>query len=145
MAAYINIIFANDGIDRTRVKEILSIDDKIRRYKADPKKNYGSVIVHKALNDLYGARVILDYDFDFDELTEDIKNVFATTYTINACNDRGYKAVHVYVKCKKGHFRWELQIWNRNDEKTNIKLHEEYKREYIKELEEIGGENNVHS
>ncbi|MHC1714929.1 MAG: hypothetical protein AB9858_04945 [Acidaminococcaceae bacterium] len=134
---FINILM-DKGIERTRVKESLSIDDKIRRYKNDPRKDCGSVIIHKSLNDLYGARVLINDDFDFDDVVNCINADFVEQVVAqNASNEKGYQAVHVYVKCKCGHFRWELQIWRKQDEHKNMKLHEEYKREYIHDLAAI--------
>ncbi len=138
-ASNINLVLALSDIQRTRVKEVLSISGKIRRMGANTSVGNGSVPINKVLNDLYGARVIREEDFDYDCLTQEIKETYGDRVkVINSCNEAGYKAVHVYFREKRGHFPWELQIWRKSDEDNNIALHKEYKRDYINELKELG-------
>lgn len=52
----------------------------------------------------------------------------------------GYVATHIYFKNGNYSFQWELQIWDKFHEKTNIISHEQYKQEYTKwEKENRGG------
>lgn len=52
-----------------------------------------------------------------------------------------YKATHIYFRDGNYNFQWELQIWNKSDETTNIESHRKYKQEYIKwEKGNKGGE-----
>jgi hypothetical protein len=137
MAPYMNIVSFEQYSYRTRVKEILSISDKIDRMRRSENVNHGSVVINKVLNDLYGARVTIDENFDYETLKESIAIKFPNEKVINSCKSTGYKGVHFYVKEKIGHFRWELQIWRKSDEKRNTELHEIYKRGYIEKLEDL--------
>lgn len=138
MASLINVIFSDKDVSRTRVKEILSITQKVDRYRNSSLQ--GKVVINKCLNDLFGARVVLDRCFDFDQMKKDIQKHYPAEKikVINSCNSFGYKAVHVYKKASVGHFYWELQVWHNADYENNIKLHESYKREYILGLKELG-------
>ena len=52
-----------------------------------------------------------------------------------------YKATHIYFRDGNYNFQWELQIWNKCDEATNIESHRKYKQEYVKwEKSNKGGE-----
>ncbi len=120
-------------IDRTRVKERLSIDQKIDSYCNRAER--GRVIIHKCLNDLYGIRVVMESSIDCDTLVQELKRIFPEKVKItNATKKEGYKGVHVYTPAIKGHFKWELQIWDRESYINNINLHESHKRRYISDL-----------
>lgn len=138
MAPLINVIFSDKDVNRTRVKEILSITQKVDRYRNSSLQ--GKVIINKCLNDLFGARVVVNKPFDFDQMTMHIQQHYPKQKikVINSCNALGYKAVHVYKKAPAGHFYWELQVWHYADYENNIRLHESYKREYISGLKELG-------
>lgn len=122
-------------IDRTRVKERLSVDQKIYSYCNRAER--GRVIVHKCLNDLYGIRVVMEGSVDCNGLMLELKKKFPEKVRItNATKKEGYKGVHVYTPAAKGHFKWELQIWDRESYDNNILLHENHKRHYIANLKE---------
>ena len=60
---------------------------------------------------------------------------------IDSSKDVGYIATHIYFKKDNYSFPWELQIWDKTHENSNIMLHEQYKQDYIKwEEENKGGE-----
>ena len=72
--------------------------------------------INKCFNDLFGVRIIFNYDFSFD----DINNVFEkikSDYDINLkCIDsskKDYVATHIYFKIDNYNFPWELQIWSK--------------------------------
>ena len=130
---YINDVLGKNLVGRTRVKETLSIKQKIKKYKAN--KLNGSVIVHKCLNDIFGARILVDNDFKFSTISDSLyKHKFEGLRVHDSSNKEGYKGLHVYVGAACGHFRWELQIWHECDYNKNIELHEQYKRGYILDL-----------
>lgn len=93
--------------------------------------------VQKILNDLLGFRIIITGTFDYDDLLEKIKsseNLLVELFRPYVRRDDGYVAVHIYFKSKNNlYFPWELQIWNKSEEKgneTSHRLHKE-KRKYI--------------
>lgn len=125
----------------TRVKAQNSIEYKINNYMSS-KHEFGMIPLNKCLNDLYGIRVIFEEDVEHSV----IKNFINTKYRgklkcIDSSKEEGYVATHLYFKKDNYSFSWELQIWDKSHEKTNIELHEQYKQEYTKwENENIGGE-----
>ena len=60
-ASNINLVLALSDIQRTRVKEVLSISGKIRRMGANTSVGNGSVPINKVLNDLYGYKAVHVY------------------------------------------------------------------------------------
>ena len=89
----------------------------------------------------FGIRIILDYNFEYENLLEIIKHNFYNLKCI--LSERGeYKAIHIYFKEDNYHFRWELQIWNKKDENRNLISHKKYKQDYIKWEKETKGGNN---
>ncbi len=121
-----------------RIKTPNSIEDKIKRYNLSPHE-YGEIPLFKCLNDLFGARIVLDGNLNFEEICNFLKNKddFRDRNVQLRCNDaskNGYKATHVYFKkCgDNSAFPWELQIWSAEDEENNIKSHKKYKQEYTK-------------
>lgn len=132
---YLNDILGRQSIDRTRVKETLSIKQKIKKY--DTNSLNGSVIMHKCLNDLFGARILVQDDFSFNKISETINKMNVKNLRLHdSSNEQGYKGLHIYVGATSGHFRWELQIWHESDYCKNIELHEQYKRGYITDLKQ---------
>lgn len=119
----------------TRVKAKNSIEDKITRYTKGLEHGNGKIQINKCLNDLFGIRIVMEYDFKFEE----ILNLVEKNYDNLKCRDasnRGYKATHIYFKQDN----FELQIWNKKDEINNIISHEKYKQDYVKwERENKGG------
>lgn len=132
------------GMD-CRVKTQNSIEDKIRKYCSSSVHSFGKLPICKCLNDLYGARIVLDGDLTFNEIYNFIKenNFFKDSQVklkcINATKG-DYKATHIYFIKQKDNlvegdnsaFQWELQIWLANDERNNIKSHGKYKQGYTK-------------
>lgn len=124
----------------SRVKAQNSIEYKINNYMTE-KHEFGKVPLNKCFNDLYGIRIIFSEKVQYEE----IKKFVETRYNGNLkCYDASkgnYIATHIYFKNGNYSFQWELQIWNKNDEKTNIISHEQYKQDYTKwEKENKGGE-----
>ena len=116
-------------IDRYRVKDITSIQDKIKRYSLKPG---GSYYVGKCLNDIFGLRIIID-DMDLDNLYNYLNNNLSSEFKITKGpnNQPTYKAIHLYFGNNDNNsFKWELQIWNKSDEMNNILSHDKYKQEY---------------
>lgn len=133
-----SVALATDGIRRNRVKEKLSISQKVEKFilrEKDNPKRFSYVI--KCLNDIFGARIIIQQINDFNELAEAIQKAVPYVRVTNACKDTGYKAVHVYTRPAAGSLPWELQIWQESDEEKNILLHAKYKQEYIREISAI--------
>ena len=59
---------------------------------------------------------------------------------IDSSKEVGYTATHIYFQNDNYSFPWELQVWDKSHEKSNIESHERYKQEYIKwEKENKGG------
>lgn len=119
----------NSGID-TRVKALNSIQDKIERYEIKAEK--GKIPLKKCLNDIFGLRIILDGNISYDDIREYISNKFPNIKCIDSSKDK-YKAIHVYFgNDDNKRFQWELQIWKKDDEYSNLLSHEKYKQEYTK-------------
>lgn len=134
-APFLNTKLNSCGVSRTRIKEMLSMDQKVKNYKLG--KLQGEVIFNKCLNDIFGARIIIKNDIDFEMLSQYLRDEFKNKIKLtDADKVVGYKARHVYVRSAPGHFQWEMQIWHECDEKRNIELHEQYKRGYITQLKE---------
>ncbi|MEA3316260.1 MAG: GTP pyrophosphokinase [Campylobacterota bacterium] len=112
-----------------RVKTRESIDDKIERFST----REDQYPVNNWLNDIFGARIVLNskqiesimdiLDDWQDELN--LKNWYLR-------EKEGYRGLHIYFKNRSNfYFPWELQIWDKNDMKNNIKNHEKFKRNFI--------------
>ncbi len=115
----------------SRVKAVNSIQSKINKY-AVGKKEHGEVSINKCLNDIFGIRIIFDDRIDYKEIERFIKNAFPDLKCILA-NREKYSAVHVYFgKGSNRRFQWELQIWDKNHEKTNLLSHAKHKQDYAK-------------
>lgn len=125
----------------TRVKAQNSIEYKINNYMS-PKHEYGMVPLNKCFNDLYGIRIIFDESVDHYAIKSYLENKYkGKIKCIDSSKEEGYVATHVYFKNDNYSFLWELQIWDKFHEKSNITLHEQYKQEYTKwENENRGGE-----
>lgn len=133
----ISKILEINNINRSRIKESLSISKKIDNYIKHEQESGTYLYVTKCLNDIMGARIVIDKIPDLDALKAEISQEFPMLKVTNASKPTGYKAVHVYTNPAKGHLPWELQIWQSCDEQNNIQLHSEYKRDYIKEIQTI--------
>lgn len=115
----------------TRVKDNNSIQDKLHRYMGE-KHNYGEIPIKKCLNDIFGFRIVFNEDYTHDKLIDLLKDKFDNIKVINADNN-DYRATHAYFKMGDNKsFQWELQMWNKSDEKSNLESHQKYKQEYTK-------------
>ena len=122
----------------SRVKANNSIEDKIDRYCK--KKERGKVPINSCFNDLLGFRIILYEKIDYDVIQKFIKSHFPKLKCINSSKDE-YKAIHVYFYIDNFSLPWELQIWNIEDEQTNLESHKKYKQDYTNwENENRGGD-----
>ena len=117
-----------------RVKNVNSLDNKIRGYIDTQEHEFGMVPVNKCLNDLLGLRFIDSTNsIKFNEVEEVVKNLsYSKFLKIIEKDIHNYKAVHIYFKTNNKDFRWELQLWNQADEKVNKNEHEHYKQAYTK-------------
>ncbi|MEY4978826.1 MAG: hypothetical protein RLZZ352_1096 [Pseudomonadota bacterium] len=112
-----------------RVKTRESIDDKIERF-ASRENQYP---VHNWLNDIFGARIVLDAD-EIEAVTN-LLDEWQETLGLKNWYFRetgGYRGLHVYFKNKSNfYFPWELQIWDAKDIQSNIQNHEKFKRNFV--------------
>ncbi len=120
---------------RTKTKN--SIEFKIKNYN-DNHEN-GKIPIEKCLNDLFGIRIICSQKLNYNEIRKFIKEKHQNLKCIDS-SKKEYIATHIYFKQDNFNFQWELQIWNKEDELSNINSHEKYKQEYVKwEKENKGG------
>lgn len=114
-----------------RIKAQNSIEYKIDRFQKE--KEQGKMSINKCLNDLFGLRIIIDEEFNIEEVFQDLKLHLTRKYNGLKCisSIKGdYRAIHIYFKIDNFSFPWELQIWSRKDEQKNLNSHKEYKQEY---------------
>lgn len=112
-----------------RVKAQNSIEYKIGNYKTS-KHGFGEVAINKCINDLFGARIILESPKTFEEIYAFVQDSFETKYKCIDSSKGNYKAVHLYFNRDNTTFPWELQIWNSCDVEANFTSHKQYKQEY---------------
>ena len=114
----------------SRVKALNSIQYKIENYKLNHEN--GKIPIKKCLNDLLGFRIIFLDDIDYKNIKDYINDTFPKLKCIKSIK-KGYNAVHIYFGNENNKkFQWELQLWNKSNEKTNLKSHAEYKQDYTK-------------
>ena len=114
----------------SRVKALNSIQYKIENYKLNHED--GKIPLKKCLNDLLGFRIVLLNDIDYNSVKNYIKDTFPSLKCIKSTK-KEYDAVHIYFGNENNKkFQWELQLWNKSKEKTNLKSHAEYKQDYTK-------------
>lgn len=124
----------------SRVKAQNSIEYKINRYMSE-KHEYGEVPLNKCFNDLYGIRIIFNETIEFETIKNFIKDKYGEKLKCYDASKEKYVATHIYFKVDNYSFQWELQIWDKEHERTNIISHEQYKQDYTKwEKENKGGE-----
>ena len=114
----------------TRIKTPDSIRYKIENY-TNNKPEKGNIPICKCLNDIFGIRIIHENDIDINQ----IKKFFVEKNLKLKCIDSSngvYKAVHIYFVNTNYDFPWELQIWKKEDEQTNINSHAKFKQYYTK-------------
>ncbi len=124
----------------TRVKSQNSIEYKISNYMT-VKHEYGKIPINKCLNDLFGIRIIFDESVEFIKIKKFIEDKYPNKFKCYDASKGKYKATHIYFTKNNYSFQWELQVWNREDEKNNLISHQLYKQDYTKwEQENKGGE-----
>ena len=113
-----------------RVKTRESIDDKIARFS----HREDQYPVNNWLNDIFGARIVLNTDevaqvmdcLDDWQEALGLKNWYLR-------DKEGYKGLHIYFKNRNNfYFPWELQIWDQSDLRSNIENHEKFKRNFLR-------------
>lgn len=120
-----------------RAKNKNSIEYKIKNYIENHED--GKLPINKCLNDLFGIRIICAEEITNKQITEFIQNKFKDLKCLDSSKGE-YKATHIYFKQDNFNFEWELQVWNKIDEISNINSHEKYKQDYVKwEKENKGG------
>lgn len=124
-----------------RIKSPNSIEYKIKNYIENHEN--GTTPINKCFNDLFGIRIIYDNDIEYDEINKIISGCKYKCKCKIKCNDvvrNEYKAIHIYFMRDRYTFPWELQIWTKNRENSNMESHAKYKQEYTKwERENKGG------
>ncbi len=120
---------------RTKAKN--SIEFKIENYIKNHEN--GKVPISKCFNDLFGIRIICSEALLFDEVSGLINSKYKNLKCIDSTKN-DYKATHIYFKKDNYTFQWELQVWNKIDEVSNIISHEKYKQDYVKWEKENKGE-----
>lgn len=124
----------------TRVKSQNSIEYKINNYMT-VKHEYGEIPINKCLNDLYGVRIIFSQSVRFEDIKEFLENKYSNKFKCYDASKGDYRATHIYFTRNNYSFQWELQVWNRENEKSNLISHQQYKQDYTRwEQENKGGE-----
>lgn len=108
-------------IIRNRVKYEDSAFNKIYHYRFN--KTNAAIPLKKCLTDLNGFRLIVNAEFEYDELLEKLLSAktlnvkFSRSYVRR---DGIYQAIHLNVmNGKNTYFPWEIQIWKSQDEYKN--------------------------
>ena len=124
------LVFVNEI--SSRVKTLNSIQDKIERYEL--KSESGKIPIKKCLNDIYGIRIVLIDKINYEDTIDFLKSKYDDLKCLSAVRGDGdYKAIHVYFGNKdNSRFQWELQIWNKCDQQSNLMSHAKHKQEYTK-------------
>ncbi len=118
------------NVVNTRVKALNSIQYKIQNYELNHEN--GKIALKKCLNDIFGLRMIFEEDIDFKEINEFVKKEFPDLKCIKSVKEE-YDAIHIYFGNDDNmNFQWELQLWDKSHEKSNLKSHAKYKQDYTK-------------
>lgn len=133
---YLGSVNYKNSIVTSRVKAQNSILQKIHTYCLTHEN--GKIPLNKCINDLFGIRIIINAVFGYDDVKTYISKYFPKYKCINSSKEL-YNATHVYFKSDNYHFQWELQIWSKQDEETNLHSHSLYKQDYVKWEKEQGG------
>lgn len=120
------------GKFRSRTKTMESVYAKIHHY-AQREIFDGGAAINKCLNDLFGSRIILP---SIREHLEQILNILYELrkdgciwrYYVRDKGD-GYFAIHCYFREDNYKFPWELQIWDCDDENSNMESHEAHENQ----------------
>ncbi len=124
------LVFVNEI--SSRVKTLNSIQDKIERYEL--KSESGKIPIKKCLNDIYGIRIVLIDKINYEDTIDFLKSKYDDLKFLSAVRGDGdYKAIHVYFgNNDNSRFQWELQIWNKCDQQSNLMSHAKHKQGYTK-------------
>lgn len=118
------------NVVNTRVKASNSIQYKIQNYEYNHED--GKIALKKCLNDIFGIRMIFEKDINYEEIKGYIEKAFPNLKCIESCRGE-YYAIHVYFGNDDNFkFQWELQLWDKKHEKTNLESHAKYKQDYTK-------------
>ena len=112
-----------------RTKTRNSIEYKKENYIAN--HNNGEIPINKCFNDLFGIRIICMEELSKEQVLLLLNEKFKNLKCIDSSKEE-YKAIHIYFRENNFSFPWELQIWNKCDEMSNIISHEKYKQDYVK-------------
>lgn len=115
----------------SRVKIRNSIENKAKRYMLE-KHAFGKISLNKCFNDLYGIRITLKQDMNYEDIKKNIEIRYEKKLKCMDSSNGNYVATHIYFKNGNESFQWELQIWDKKHEKTNLISHEQYKQNYTK-------------
>lgn len=128
-----NLILQAEQISNTevRIKNINSIDSKIRNYKEMKKHEKGTTPIIKSINDLMGIRIVLEEPISLEEIKRYVLEKYPS-YRVISSNKNGYVAIHVYFQISNFYFPWELQVWDKAHAVNNKQVHSMYKQEYTK-------------
>ncbi len=115
----------------SRIKTPNSINTKLDKYatKDDKEGNIGKFPIKDCLNDLFGARLIVNDEYTYEDIISAIKVKYDSS-RVYLKNDNGYIGIHFYFKRNNQMLPWELQIWRKSDENNNKKSHRMYKQGY---------------
>ena len=119
-----------------RVKARNSVVYKMDHYTNTKEHEFGNVSVNKCLNDLFGARLILDDNITFEELNALVNDLGIKNIRCMDSSKGDYLASHIYFRKDNKNFPWELQIWTKQNELNNLESHKMYKQGYTKWEEE---------
>ena len=132
----------------SRVKNVNSINEKLEEY-CNHRDERGEVQINKCFNDLFGIRVTIDCDklqfVDIRKRFEDRGFVIEEKKEKHRSLGHVYRATHIYFKYeneeyKNVAFRWELQIWKSQNEKTNQESHKNHRYKYKEWESELSSE-----
>ncbi|WP_414054650.1 hypothetical protein ACMGE6_04830 [Macrococcus equi] len=117
----------------SRVKQPQSRLSKLLTYRFE-KKEIGKLPMNKCLNDLFGCRLILEYN-DINELEKSLKEELKDEKNLKItkkCNEV-YEAIHIYcMGLNKTYFPWEIQLWHKDVAERNKLSHAKHKQSYLK-------------
>lgn len=118
------------NVINTRVKSFNSIQYKIQNYELNHEN--GKIPLKKCINDIFGLRMIFNQDINFDEIKRFIEQEFPKLKCIDSVRGK-YVAIHIYFGNNDNlKFQWELQLWDKKHEKSNLDSHARYKQDYTK-------------
>lgn len=114
----------NDPIFRFRVKRIDSLSAKLDWYA----QKTGDFPINKSINDLLGTRLVVNSVRQFESELLDYflgmhDNGIRRGYIRD---DRQYHALHLYISDTNNELRWEIQIWDEQDQAANIRAHRQH-------------------